>query len=512
MLGWMVAFGLSACDEGPGAGDEPSSLVSSADLEEKKQAIVGGTDATIQQFPWQVSLRRFGSHFCGGSIVHPEWIVTAAHCVEDGAGGVQVVAGETFRTGNSGQVRSVIGGAMFPGYVDPGRGKDIAMLKLSAPLDLGGSSAQAVKIMTPDLADAGFTQPTRVATVTGWGALSEFGGSPNRLQRVDVPIISLSQAQQAYGSLTTDQLPAGLVGIGGKDACQGDSGGPLVVAGPDGSPRLAGVVSWGFGCGSPTFPGMYARVSSFTNWIESFTGDITSVAVTPPTTDPGQTDPGQTDPGTTDPGTTTAPSSVSGSLARGQARVFGPFDVEGATEFLAELDGTGDPDLYVRFDQTPTTALYACRSWAQGPVEACDLDVPSGASQAFVMVYGYTASTFDLTTLVTSPATAPPTTPQAATTAQASGVVTQGQIQNYQPFRVLGGSELSVTMTGSGDADLYVRWNSDPTFQVYNCRPYATGSAESCRMQVPAGGASAHLMVHGFAQANYTLTLTFTPE
>ena len=87
---------------------------------------------------------------------------------------------------------------------------------------------------------------------------------------VDVPLISQSAAQNAYSqeSLTSDQLAAGAAD---RDSCQGDSGGPLTVSSTRGT-LLAGVVSWGYGCGDARYPGMYARVSSFTSWITQTTG------------------------------------------------------------------------------------------------------------------------------------------------------------------------------------------------------------------------------------------------
>ena len=76
-------------------------------------------------------------------------------------------------------------------------------------------------------------------------------------------------ANDAYGrgQITDDMLAAGVMGIGGKDACQGDSGGPLVVDDGEGNFVLAGVVSWGSGCADPNYPGLYARVSYFEEWI-----------------------------------------------------------------------------------------------------------------------------------------------------------------------------------------------------------------------------------------------------
>jgi trypsin len=108
------------------------------------------------------------------------------------------------------------------------------------------------------------------AVVTGWGTLSSGSSSlPTQLQVVTVPIVSRAECNDAYaeyGGITENMICAGVTG-GGKDACQGDSGGPLVVDG-----RLAGLVSWGVGCGEPSFPGVYSNVAALRNFVTQETG------------------------------------------------------------------------------------------------------------------------------------------------------------------------------------------------------------------------------------------------
>lgn len=236
--------------------------------------IVGGSPTNISEVPWQISLQTTGGFpFCGGSIIDEEWILTASHCVDgSSASSMRVVAGIT-QIGSGGQTRSVSEVIMFPGYVTPEQGKDAALLHLSSPLTLG-STVQAIEVATQ--ADASFFAPGDIALVSGWGTTSSGGSASNVLRSVNVPIVSNATAQSAYGpsgiTITSDQLGAA-DSDGGEDACQGDSGGPLVVDGPNG-PLLVGVVSWGFGCADPDFPGMYGRVSSFTDFIESNVGDL----------------------------------------------------------------------------------------------------------------------------------------------------------------------------------------------------------------------------------------------
>ncbi|MEQ8272931.1 MAG: trypsin-like serine protease [Deltaproteobacteria bacterium] len=238
-----------------------------------KSAIVGGQSTSISQHPWQVSVgsTNFG-WFCGGSIIAPDWVLTAQHCIEGtSVSTLRIAAGVTRRSSINGsaQVRSVDQLLPFPGYIEPERGRDVALLHLSQPLSFNGN-VQAIPIATAGDAMNGLTDPGVNAIVSGWGTLRSGGSSPDTLQEVTVPIVSQDQANQAYGGgITSDQIGAGLLGVGGRDSCQGDSGGPLTVPDGNGGRLLAGVVSWGFGCADARFPGMYARVSSFSAWIQS---------------------------------------------------------------------------------------------------------------------------------------------------------------------------------------------------------------------------------------------------
>ena len=108
------------------------------------------------------------------------------------------------------------------------------------------------------------------AVVSGWGALASDGGIPDRLQAVNLPLVSEAECRQAYpGQITGGMICAGLP-EGGRDSCQGDSGGPLVVRGlSERHWQLAGVVSWGAGCAEPGLYGVYARVATYLDWIQA---------------------------------------------------------------------------------------------------------------------------------------------------------------------------------------------------------------------------------------------------
>jgi hypothetical protein len=378
-FGVLFAMALSAC--APGTYDEEEQEEVS---EDERSGIVGGTQTTIENRPWQISLQSTGgSHFCGGTIIGATWIVTANHCVEGtSASQLRVVAAATNRNGSGGQIRNVSQIVRYAGYVDPEHGKDIALLKLSSALDLTDPGAQAIPYATATTVADGRTDPGIIGTVSGWGTLSSGSSSmPSNLQTVDVPIVSNTQADQAYPeSITADQLAAGLIGIGGKDSCQGDSGGPFVVPGPDGSVILAGVVSWGYGCAAPQYPGMYARVSSFASWIEQTTGIA------------GDTGGGGGGGGGGSSGGQTVLLDQSGlSGAKNTWTHFSITVPAGQAQLLVDsFGGTGDADLYVRRGSKPTTSTYDCRPYLNANNESCAFDNPQ-AGTYWVSIRGYKA-------------------------------------------------------------------------------------------------------------------------
>jgi V8-like Glu-specific endopeptidase len=236
--------------------------------------IVGGQPVSIEDYPWQVSLQLRPSHggqaFCGGTIINEEWVVTAAHCVFNNnnlvpASILRIRAGFTLLNDPvAGAHYNVLQVIAHPSYNPNANPNDIALLKVE-PIDLSHPAKQAVPIVKQWDADQGLTNPGVLAKVSGWGATSFNGTMTNQLRAAQVPITN----QHNYGSghITPDMILAGSAGV---DACQGDSGGPLVVPDGNGGYKLAGVVSWGAGCGVAGYPGVYARVSHFEQWIGEY--------------------------------------------------------------------------------------------------------------------------------------------------------------------------------------------------------------------------------------------------
>ncbi len=239
------------------------------------EKIVGGEDVDILDFPWQISLQLQpiygGAHFCGGTIIEDEWIVTASHCVDDPnmtESVIRIRAGITSLSSSAdeGYYHNIEEIIMHPDYDDSGYQYDIALLKLASPVDLSNEETARVPIIREVDVDMGLTDPGQMAWVSGWGSLSFQGPSPDVLQAVEVPIVG-GTASYPPSMITPDMM---LAGSEGQDACQGDSGGPLVVPDGQGWYKLAGVVSWGNDCGLAGYPGVYARVSYFENWLDEY--------------------------------------------------------------------------------------------------------------------------------------------------------------------------------------------------------------------------------------------------
>ncbi|XP_062135434.1 uncharacterized protein LOC133845094 [Drosophila sulfurigaster albostrigata] len=231
--------------------------------------IVGGYATHVAVHPHQISLRRKAinspqnafTHICGGSVIcGGKYVVTAAHCIiASVASQYKVVAGTSRRNGSDGVIVSVSEIIMHEKYNPNTYDHDIAVLVLSSPFPVNNFTIKAIELASEDV-EAG-----SISTITGWGTTSSGGTASDQLLAVDVPIVSNEVCNEDYSGLITDSmLCAGVRGVGGKDACQGDSGGPLIV-----DNKLHGVVSWGYGCAHPEYPGVYARVSYLREWIDS---------------------------------------------------------------------------------------------------------------------------------------------------------------------------------------------------------------------------------------------------
>jgi len=227
--------------------------------------IVGGSQADNAEYPWQVSLRYNGQHLCGGTLIDNQWVLTAAHCVEDTIRQYWTVAIgiNDIRSVSSSHVRHVSHILQHGNYIKQDNLNDITLVKLSSPVDLSGSHARSAC-----LPDHNENFDNLVCTVTGWGAIQTDGGAVTMLREVDLPIMTNSVCSYYLNqNVHNSNICAGFAS-GGKDSCQGDSGGPLVCK-KNGVWKLAGIVSWGYGCAKANSPGVYTRVSSYLSWIDT---------------------------------------------------------------------------------------------------------------------------------------------------------------------------------------------------------------------------------------------------
>ncbi len=240
--------------------------------------IVGGWEATPGRWPWMTALLHkgesnlFNAQFCGGALIAPEWVITAAHCViNETPESLDVVLGVHDLSNDKDFVRiPVVDIIVYPDFMidneDYANG-DIALLRLAFP-------ASGFSPINPN-ADLNLEIPGNIGIALGWGRLANNGAFATTLHEVNLPIVSLSTANATDlfdFPLTVNMLAAGYSG-GGKDTCEGDSGGPYIISNAAGNGWvLAGITSFGpdIGCAYPNGYGIYTRVSFYYSWLYKF--------------------------------------------------------------------------------------------------------------------------------------------------------------------------------------------------------------------------------------------------
>ncbi|KAM9435291.1 trypsin-2-like [Clarias gariepinus] len=215
--------------------------------------IVGGKECTSHSQPWQVSLN-VGYHFCGGSLINQNWVVSAAHCYKSR---LEVRLGEHHIQINEGTEQFISSAKVIrhPNYDSWNIDNDIMLIKLNQPASLNG---YVQPVALPRSCPPAGTK----CTVSGWGNTMSSTADSNKLQCLEVPILSERDCNNSYPGMITDAMFCAGYLEGGKDSCQGDSGGPVVC-----NNELQGIVSWGYGCAEKNRPGVYAKVCIFTDWI-----------------------------------------------------------------------------------------------------------------------------------------------------------------------------------------------------------------------------------------------------
>jgi len=238
--------------------------------------VIRGKTSKQGQWPWQIAMYYNGRFTCGGTLINPMWVVTAAHCVRywRNPSGYEIVLGDLKRTYKSRHEQKVGVAKIIkhPSYYKPTKlNNDIALMKLKTPARF---TDQVQPICLPNTGD-----DIPVGTkcyISGWGKIQHPGSSVDNLQHAGMRVISNAECTrtnkkyEAKGIFVTDQMICANNGAGAwQSGCHGDSGGPFVCQGSDGRWTLHGAVSWGSPfCDIRDSSTAFARVTKFRSWID----------------------------------------------------------------------------------------------------------------------------------------------------------------------------------------------------------------------------------------------------
>jgi len=230
--------------------------------------VIGGYEVTPYSRPYQVALLMNGRQGCGGTLISPDWVLTAAHCLDSAStSSLTVKVGAhsmSANDGNTHRVSQIISHEYWRGAQSIQSGYDIAVLRLSTP-----ASSSITPASLPSVAKANQIAAVGTnATVSGWGRTSTWSqGGSDVLRAVELPVMSNSACSSALGTNVGSGVICG-DGPSGKSACNGDSGGPYAIQN-GGKYWSLGTVSWGKNCVGAT---AFTRTTAYLDWIEQKTG------------------------------------------------------------------------------------------------------------------------------------------------------------------------------------------------------------------------------------------------
>ncbi|XP_073821513.1 seminase-like [Musca autumnalis] len=224
-----------------------TSSISSNTTRDQQTRISGGSITTIGTVPYVVQFRyaSYWNLFCGGTLISPKYVVTAAHCFPSGKGDGVVVIGGVSNTDDEGEERYIDHITLHPEYHAETMHSDVAVIKLDEPML--GMNIKSIPLCSHQLRKGDLIQ------VSGWGQTNDTGPMSEELRTVLMPVSSKAMCKEEYGSFVEKNMFCGS-GFEAKGHCLGDSGGPAVHLG-----ELCGVISFGYKCGE------VGRTSAFTN-------------------------------------------------------------------------------------------------------------------------------------------------------------------------------------------------------------------------------------------------------
>ncbi|KAJ8368183.1 hypothetical protein SKAU_G00082110 [Synaphobranchus kaupii] len=234
--------------------------------EDDERRIVGGQLERQGGSPWQVLIRRKNGYgFCGGTLIGPRWVLSAAHCFQETPDHVTIGDYDKMLRDLDEQKIQVEAVMVHPHFHSYTFDSDIALLRLAEPVRQGPYATPAC--LPNDHLARILSKEGTVGTVTGWGATQYMGRSSRFLRKVALPVVDHLKCVGSTEQVVTDNMFCAGYLQDNLDACSGDSGGPF-VANYRGTWYLTGVISWGEECAAKGKYGFYTRLGNYLPWIQ----------------------------------------------------------------------------------------------------------------------------------------------------------------------------------------------------------------------------------------------------